>query len=472
MSTTRVRRRTGLGRGAALAAAAVLLFLPWTLDLEGLGEPGHRMLGLFLAAIVLWVSEAIPLHATAAFIILFEIVTISDRALWALPADFDPPAYSTFLGTLAHPVLMLFLGGFFLAEGAAKFHLDRALARILLRPFGTSPRRVLLGLMVVTAVFSMFMSNTATTATVLAVVLPVAVSLDRSDRFRTALVLAIPVAANIGGMGTPVGTPPNAIAVGSLAEAGYDVGFGEWMVLAVPVMSVVLVLAWLLLLRVFPARTDAIRLEIEGALARGRDAAILYTVFVATVVLWLSEPLHGVNANIVGFLPVVVLLATRVFSAEDLQRIPWHVLWLVAGGIALGIGVTAAGLDTWLVARVDWSAMSGGMVVAGVAATALLLSTFISNSAAANLLIPIGLTLALSGAVSVEAVAVAFFIAVGASLAMALPVSTPPNALAYSTGMVTTRQMAAIGAVVGIAGWALFVWLAPIGWSLMGVSPG
>ena len=175
-----------------LALGLIALVLPWFLNFDGLSEPGHRMLGVFLMAIVLWVTEAIPLYATAALIIFLQILFISDQALWDLPAGFDTPTSASYFATLAHPVLMLFLGGFFLAEGAARYRLDRNLARIMLRPFGDSPAMIVLGLMVITAAFSMFMSNTATTATFLAVVLPVVATLEPGDRLRVALVMAIP----------------------------------------------------------------------------------------------------------------------------------------------------------------------------------------------------------------------------------------------------------------------------------------
>jgi sodium-dependent dicarboxylate transporter 2/3/5 len=425
---------------------------------------------VFLMAVVLWVTEAIPLFATAALIIFLQIVLVSYQAVWSLPDAAGAPDFRSFFHALAHPVLMLFLGGFFLAEGAAKFALDRNLARILLRPFGTSPSTIVLGLMVITATFSMFMSNTATTATILAVVLPVTALLEPGDRLRSGMVLAIPVAANIGGIGTPVGTPPNAIAVGSLADAGIDVSFAKWMVLAVPMMVVLLLLAWYLLTKLFPTSTTELSLSIDAAFDRSRQALILYGVFALTVVLWLTEPIHGVNSSVVGFLPVVVLLSTGVFGARELQAMPWHVLWLVAGGIALGIGVTASGLDVWLIDQVSWDRIGAGLVVAALAAVALAMSIVISNSAAANLLIPIGLTLALSDAVDVDPVAVGFFIAVGASLAMVLPVSTPPNAIAYSAGTVTTRDMAVTGAILGAVGWVLYVFVAPLLWDAMGVS--
>jgi sodium-dependent dicarboxylate transporter 2/3/5 len=184
----------------------------------------------------------------------------------------------------------------------------------------------------------------------------------------------------------------------------------------------------------------------------------------------MTEPLHGISSYIVGFLPVVILLSTRVFSTRDLQSIQWHVLWLVAGGIALGIGVNASGLDLWLVGLVGWESIGQALLVLTLAIVALLLSTFISNSAAANLLIPIGLSLALSDAVAADPALAAFFIAVGASLAMALPVSTPPNAIAFSTGAVTTRDMAVAGSIIGAVGLVLYVFIAPLLWDFMGVG--
>ncbi len=474
MTTTRRPIRMSLkgrlSRPLGLTLGVIVFALPLLVEFEGLSVAGHRIFSVFLLAIVLWVTEAIPLHATAALIILLEILLISDQALPALPAGFEAPPFSTFFASLAHPVLMLFLGGFFLADGAAKFRLDQNMARVLLRPFGDSPNRIVLGLMLITAVFSMFMSNTATTATLLAVVLPVIATLPPEDRLRTGLALSIPVAANIGGIGTPVGTPPNAIAVGSLAEAGISISFVQWMVMAVPMMVVLLLIAWVVLTRLFPAQQKTLRLKIDATFDTSLPAKVFYATFALTVGLWITEPLHGISSYIVGFLPVVILLSTRVFSTRDLQSIQWHVLWLVAGGIALGIGVNASGLDLWLVELVSWESIGRALLVFTLAVVALLLSTFISNSAAANLLIPIGLSLALSDAVGADPALAAFFIAVGSSLAMALPVSTPPNAIAFSTGAVTTRDMAVAGSIIGVVGLVLYVFVAPLLWDLMGVA--
>ena len=475
MTTTRRPIRMSLKgkmtRPIGLTLGVIVFALPYLVEFEGLSVAGHRIFSVFLLAIVLWVTEAIPLHATAALIILLEILLISDKALSSLPAGFEAPAYSTFFAALAHPVLMLFLGGFFLADGAAKFQLDKNMARVLLRPFGDSPQRIMLGLMLITAVFSMFMSNTATTATLLAVVLPVIATLNPEDRLRTGLALSIPVAANIGGLGTPVGTPPNAIAVGSLADAGISISFVQWMIMAIPMMVVILLIAWYLLTRLFPAQEKALQLRIEATFDTSLPAKVFYVTFALTVGLWMTEPLHGISSSIVGFLPVVILLSTRVFSTRDLQSIQWHVLWLVAGGIALGVGVNASGLDLWLVGLVSWESIGQALLILTLAVVALLLSTFISNSAAANLLIPVGLSLALSDAVAADPALAAFFIAVGASLAMALPVSTPPNAIAFSTGAVKTRDLAVAGSIIGVVGLVLYVFVAPLLWDLMGVAP-
>ena len=172
-----------------------------------------------------------------------------------------------------------------------------------------------------------------------------------------------------------------------------------------------------------------------------------------------------------GFLPVVVLLSTRVFSTKDMQSIQWHVLWLVAGGIALGVGVGASGLDEWFISLVQWERIGAGLVTTVLCMLALVMSTVISNSATANLIVPVGMSLATSGVVALNPVLAGFFIAIGASLAMALPISTPPNAVAFSTGAVETRHMAITGVIVGLVGAFLYIVVAPLLWAWMGVAP-
>lgn len=453
----------------SLVAALAAFAGPIVLAPAGLPVEGQRVLSILLLAVVLWVTELVPLHATAAIIILLEILLISDHSLVKRSAGFEGPPYQVFFATLADPVLMLFLGGFFLAHGAERFALDRNLARVLIRPFGTSPPMVLLGVLSITAMMSMFMSNTATTATMMAVILPVVVRLPQGDPLRTGLILAVPVAANIGGIGTPIGTPPNAIALGALARAGIRIGFLEWMLMAVPLMLAVLLVAWLVMARMYRSKSGQMTLDIDCTFDRSKTARLFYAVFACTVALWMTEELHGVSSAIVGFVPVVILLATAVFSAKDLQAMPWHVLWLVAGGIALGLGVGATGLDAWLIGLVPWATWSEQVIVAVLALGALMLATLISHSATTNLLVPLAMTLGSAGSTGVRPVVGAVFVAIGSSLAMMLPISTPPNAIAVSTGEVKTRDLAVIGAVVGVVGWLLLVLVMPRLWAILGV---
>jgi len=444
---------------------AVVFAVPLVFDVPGLDDPGERMLSIFLLAIVLWVTEAIPLVATAVLVIGLEVLLVSDQAL--LPVPEGATRYAEFLAALANPVIILFLGGFLIADGAAKYHLDKNLAAVLIKPFTGSARRTVLGLMVITALLSMFMSNTATTATMFAVVIPILGALPEG-RPRAGLALSIPVAANVGGIGTPVGTPPNAIALGALAERGHHISFASWMVMAVPLMLVILLGAWLLLIVLFIPAGLGIELDMRATWHTDRRAVTFYVIAAATILLWMTESLHGMSANVVGFLAVIALLVTGVMGGEDLGRLSWPVLWLVAGGIALGDGVGDTGLDVWLLGLFDWGAMPALAVVVVMGALGLAMSNVISHSAASNLLIPLAMGLA-GGIEGLEPVTIAVVLALACSLGMSLPISTPPNAIAYATGEVSTADMARVGIVIGVAGTTVLVLVMPTLWSWMGL---
>jgi solute carrier family 13 (sodium-dependent dicarboxylate transporter), member 2/3/5 len=447
-----------------LLVGLTLFTLVLSIDVPGLAPDGQRMLAIFLLAIVLWITEAVPLVATAVLVILLQVLLISSEAIVAAPGEALPA--SRYFATLADPVIVLFLGGFLIAQGAAKFDLDRNLAAVLLRPFAGSARSTVLGLMAITAVLSMFVSNTATTATMFAVVVPVLRALP-SGSARTGVALAIPVAANVGGMGTPVGSPPNAIALGALAARGESISFVGWMLMALPLVAVVLAIAWWFLTRRFVPAGTPLALDLDARFDTSPAARVFYAVSAGTVLLWLTEPFHGIASTTVGFVPVVALLATQVMSGDDLRSIQWPVLWLVAGGIALGVGIGATGVDAWLLDLLAWERLGQLLLVALLALTALAFSTVISSSAAANLLIPLALGIAIG--VATDPVLVAVVVALACSLAMTLPISTPPNAIAYATGEVPTRALAGTGLVVGVAGVALLVLAMPPLWSVLGL---
>jgi sodium-dependent dicarboxylate transporter 2/3/5 len=203
-----------------LICGVVGLIIPFFLNIDGLSEAGHVALGIFFLAAAFWMLEPFPIYATSVLVIFLQIILLSKQGFLFQEdsAAYIPDAYTAFIGTLASPIIILFLGGFVLADAAVKYNLDRNLTRILLSPFGSKPGYILLGLMVVTALLSAFMSNTATTAMMMTVILPIMARLGKTDPLRIGLALSIPFAANIGGITTPIGTPPNAVVIGALSQ--------------------------------------------------------------------------------------------------------------------------------------------------------------------------------------------------------------------------------------------------------------
>ena len=416
-----------------------------------LTQEATLMTGIFIFAAMLWATEALPLFATSLLIIGLEILLLSNPGEWAGLGfqGTENPDYRTFLAPMADPVIILFLGGFLLAKSAIKEGVDTMLASLVLRLFKGNPRLIMLGLMVFTAVFSMFMSNTATTAMMVTLVVPLIANVPPSDRLRKGLVLCIPFAANIGGLGTPIASPPNAVATGYLVNAGYEISFLGWMVAAVPLMIALLLIAWGLLLLFF--RTDVRSIDIpdtkHAITSRGLLVMILFTV---TVVMWLTDPWHGLPASVVALIPAIGLTTTGLLGRKDYNSLEWHILTLIAGGIALGVGMTLTGLDQVVIELIP---LDQNLVIISLLVTTVLLSTFMSNTAAANLLLPIGISFAMAaGSASLNPVHTGVSIAMAASLAMALPVSTPPNAIAYAQGIIETRDIALIGTLLGGVG--------------------
>jgi sodium-dependent dicarboxylate transporter 2/3/5 len=384
-------------------------------------------------------------------------------------------SHKSIMATFANPIIMLFLGGFFLAAAATKYKMDLNLARVLLKPFGKNPKFVLLGLMLITAVFSMFMSNTATAAMMLAILAPVLKLFDEDDRGKAAFALAIPLGANIGGMGTPIGTPPNAIALGALNDAiargdlvANPVSFGQWMAFGIPYVIVLMVVAWLLLLKIYPIKMKQMVLNIEGAgkFDTSPKAIIVYITFVVCVVLWVISkngigpiPGHGINDNAIAMIPMAVFALTGVITKKDLNAMSWDVLWLVAGGFALGVGLNATGLAAHLIKTIPFATWSPLALMIGCGVICLFMANFMSHTSTATLLVPILCAVGIAcqdnlvglGGVTALLVSVAF----ASSLGMSLPISTPPNALAHATGYTDTNGMAKTGIVMGVFGLAL-----------------
>ena len=457
-----------------LPLVLIVTILLWALPLDSFGIAGltvvqQRMIAIFVFAALMWMFEIIPNWTTSLLVIVVMLLSVSDKGL----AFFCKPEYGTLvdyksiMASFADPVVMLFLGGFVLAIIASKYGMDAAIAKVLLGIFGKKPKMVLLGFLIVIALFSMFMSNTATAAMMLAFLAPVLKSLPEDETGKVGLALAIPVSANLGGIGTPIGTPPNAIAIGALENAGYQINFVTWMTRMVPFVIIMIAIAWVLLQVFFPFKSERIELKIEVQ-ERKKDwrTYVAWITFFATILLWVTESLTGINSNVVALIPLAVYTATGVFERSDIKEINWSVLWLVAGGFALGTGLNKTGLAATLINAIPFSTMNVVVVLIIAGLICYLLSNFISNSATAALLVPILVVVGTAMSDPAAANNAQFvslggmnamipFIAICASIAMLLPISTPPNAIASSTGLVQTRDMAKVGIIIGVIGFVL-----------------
>lgn len=413
--------------------SAVVMFLP----LHGLSPAGRRTLGIFVFAALCWITEVIPLAATGG-------ITVGLLAL-LLPPSLDGVSVKSFYAAFSAPVIVLFAGGYFLAAAMQKYSMDEIITSWILRHTGTRPKVVLAGMMAATAFLSMWMSNTATTALMIAVALPV-VRKIKDDPFSVALLLGIPFAANVGGIATPIGTPPNAIAIQFLAEVGRKISFGEWFTWGFPITLVMTVFIWWILGTMFPPKIERIELQTR-TIHFTSEHWIVTVTFLVTAVLWFTEKLHGVSTSLVALLPPAVFLVSGVLTRQDIKTaVGWDILILVAGGIALGTALKLSGLSDWLLATFHLKSLAPALVILIFGVLSLGLSSFMSHTAATNLLIP--LAISLGTAVSQTVV----MVALSASCAMIFPVSTPPNAIAYGSGMIKTSDMSKAGVVIAVVG--------------------
>ena len=444
----------------------------WTLPTETFGIEGltlieQRVIALFCFATLMWITEAIPSWTTSVAIIVVLLFTCSDSALKFFINDPEDVlgtviSHKAIMACFANPIIMLFIGGFILAIAATKSGLDVKLAKVLLKPFGTKSENVLLGFLLVTGLFSMFLSNTATAAMMLTFLAPILKSLPANGKGKIALALAIPIGANIGGIGTPIGTPPNSIALSYLADPNglnIQIGFGQWMAFMVPFALLLLFIAWIILKTMFPFTQKRIELEIEGETKHDWRSVVVHVTFAITVLLWMFDKKTGVNSNVVAMLPVGVFCTCGIITRKDLEEINWSVLWMVAGGFALGLALQDSHLAEHLISVIPFGSWSPLLMILGSGLLCYAMANFISHTATANLLFPI---LALAGMSTTETLAnyggvstLLIGVALGSSLAMILPISTPPNALAHATGLIEQKQMMRVGIIMGIIGLVL-----------------
>ena len=453
-----------------IALVALVTLLLWNMPAEWYGIQDltvvqQRIIAIFAFATLMWILEIVSSWATSVAIIVLMLLFCTDSGILPMVNEEEVGkllSYKGVMATFADPVIMLFIGGFVLAIAATKTGLDAQLAKVLLKPFGTKSEMVLLGFLLITGLFSMFVSNTATAAMMLTFLTPVFRQLPPEGKGRIALAMSIPVAANLGGMGTPIGTPPNTIALKYLNDPeglNLGLGFGQWMMFMFPLVIVLLFISWRILLSTFPFTQKRIELNIEGGMQRGFQANVVIFTFFITVALWLLDSVTGINSYTVAMIPFAVFALTGVINKRDLEQINWSVIWMVAGGFALGYGLNASGLAHNAVESIPFGEFSPLLILLLGGAICYLLSNFISNSATAALLMPIlaivcgamGDKLAPIGGTPTVLIGVA----IAASSAMILPISTPPNALAFATGFVKQKDMAKMGIIMGVVSMVL-----------------
>ena len=285
---------------------------------------------------------------------------------------------------------------------------------------------------------------------------PVFKALPPEGKGRIALTLGIPVAANIGGMGTPIGTPPNAIALKYLNDVNglnAGIGFGDWLLFMMPLTIVLLLIGWYFLKTFFPFKQKVIHLQIDGKVQRNWRSAVVAVTFICTILLWLLDKITGIGANTVAMLPITVFAITGVVTAKDLQYINWGVIWMVAGGFTLGLALNESGLAEIVIKNITFDKWHPLVILVISGFACYILSNFISNTATAALLVPILAVVCKGMGSNLDAIGggitILIGIAISASAAMCLPISTPPNAIAHSTGLVDQKQMMKIGGVMG-----------------------
>jgi sodium-dependent dicarboxylate transporter 2/3/5 len=411
------------------------------------------VLFLLFLAMGLWITEAIPPFAVGLLVIAFLVFALGNPRFNSEPQDI-----AKYANTFSSSVIWLMLGGFFLAEAMTKTRLDADLFGFTLRVSGTRPRNILFGLMFTTMLASMLMSNTACTAMVIAAVMPLLTDLGRENPLTKALLVGVPLAASMGGMGTLIGTPPNLIASGTLEGAHVQIDFVTWMYYGVPLAILLTATSWLMLVLFFVRDNTPISLDFlesdETSMTPGLKRQRIITIIVVSVTLlmWTTSELHGVRVAAVSAIPIVFLTMTGVIQGGDVRKLSWDTLLLVAGGLSLGMALQETGLLKHYAHTIAGLAVSQIAFVAIFAFATMAFSNIMSHTATSTVLIPLGM--AILPSMQLE---IALIIALASSTAVMLPVSTPPNAIAYSTGLLDQRDLRVGGIVIGLLGPALII---------------
>ena len=428
-----------------------------------------------------WSTEAIPVAATA------FIPLVAFPLLQVMPVRAVAQSY-------AHPTIFLFMGAFVLALAVEKWSLHRRIALTVLSRTGTDGRKLILGFMVASALLSMWMTNTSTAMMLLPIAASVAatvaekavgVSVEEKRRFQVALLLALAYATTIGGMSTIIGTPPNVMLAGFIEETyGLQIAFFDWMLIGLPLALVLLPLGWVVLTRVvfrvdIPASPEAtkvisgMRREMGAMKSSERRVGLL---FLSVVLLWMSRKwlnkvsgLEGLSdAGIVMAAALLLFVipskrgyATRLMEWEDVARLPWGVLILFGGGLALAAQVSSSGLAVWLGESLLPVANLGTLVlIVAAAGLVVFLTELTSNLATTATFLPV--IAAIAAQSGIEPLILCVPVTLAASCAFMLPVATPPNAIVFSSGVLTIPEMVRAGFVMNLVALMVLTLLATL----------
>lgn len=414
------------------------------------------VLFILFFAMGLWFTEAVPPFSVSILIIAYLVFMLGNKDLNPNPEKID-----RYVTTFSSSVIWLMLGGFFLAAAMTKTKLDEALFRATLKISGTSPRKLLIGLMTTTMIASMMMSNTAATAMVVASIMPLLNTLGNKSGVTKALLLGVPIAASTGGMGTIIGSPPNLIAVGALENIGIEVSFLQWMIYGFPIAVVLTAISCIVLIKLFIKDNTPISVEflehekVEKTKQEKVQRVIVIVVIIVTVLLWLTTTIHGIKVGAVSAVPLVFLTLTGILKNKDVQALPWDTLLLVAGGLSLGMALQSSGLLEHYAEQMRSIKVHYIIFMLILAFMTMAFANIMSHTATSTVLIPLGIAILIGFETQI-----AIIIGLAASTAMLLPVSTPPNAIAYSTGFLKISDFRVGGILVGILGPLLTVlWL-------------
>ncbi|MBL0869628.1 MAG: anion permease [Phycisphaerales bacterium] len=480
----------GFSPRARLVLWTIVLTLPvvaFVLMHLGGQLPLHSvLLAIALLAAGLWTTELIDPAATGVLVIALLATCIGLPAglgaPWAsvvAPGGKPISGVGTVLASLSSDVMLLMWGSLVLGRASLVTALSERIALVILKPFASSPTMLAAGLLISSALLSMWMTNTASAAIVLAVAAPI---VTRRDPLARAAVLAIASGCNLGAVASPVGTPPTAMATQQLRELGTGVTFTQWLLFGLPFACALLIGAFITikLLIPMPRRWDESitnplinehthSTHHAGSHTNKHAITLTAIVFIACVLLWILGSSHGIPPGVVALSAASVLIVTGIVSISDLRSLQWDVLLLIFAGLCLGEMLDRTGLARLAVQASSLHTLSPAIMVGSLALIAMVLSAFMSNTAVAALLLPAALSIILAaaprptdtGLFSSETSAAlfrsAFAVAMGAASAMPLAVSTPANALCFSSGAARSRDFLILGTVVGLIGIGLCV---------------